>query len=88
MKTARYVGGPLDGQTVEKARGRWSIYRDDDGQQISTARGDKEFYAGPRLGRPVTRYYTHQERLIPGTAESEDLYIHGTAWKSWKETNG
>lgn len=87
MRTARYVGGPLDGRTVEKTAGRWSVYRDDDGQQISTARGDKEFYSNPRAGMPLTRYYHHQQNARPGALPLGDLYIHASVWHDWRDSN-
>lgn len=87
-KVARYFGGPLDGQTIEKPslRGRWPIYRDDDGTKISVQQGDKEWIGWRRT---PTRYYARQivweiqadgERSLPRV-----VYVHATAWQDWHE---
>lgn len=84
-KTARYFGGPLDGQTVERktAAGTWAIYRDDDGTKITVAVGDREWIRA----EPATRYYARQlewvqegHRNVPRV-----VYVHATAWNRWQE---
>lgn len=75
MKTARYVGGPLDGQDVVKNHGRWSIYRSDDGHPIPPRAGDRQFCTG--RGARHERHYAHQRR------NGHDYYVHATAITAW-----
>lgn len=80
MRTALYIGGPLDGQHAEKSTpGRWPIYRDDDGNPILTRKGDREWHC---LGTEPTRYYTHQ--LTTKDSRLVDVYVHATAWLTWR----
>ncbi|GAA2887422.1 hypothetical protein GCM10010472_52180 [Pseudonocardia halophobica] len=67
-----YIGGPLDGQPARPHRGRWPIWRHEDGTPVATAAGDREFLGHDRhtyppfyvdldqTGRPV-----HSSTLVP-----------------------
>jgi hypothetical protein len=72
--TARYVGGPLDGQIATRAGTTWSPYRDDHGSWIASIEGMKEVSrrGGPRR---YYRFQTHPDRYVhmtlPRTAGSE-----------------
>jgi hypothetical protein len=63
---AEYLGGPLDGQ---KARGRRSVWRDETGNVVETAEGDRR-YLGQNGG--ITEHFY----VLDGTR-----YIHSTVWK-------
>lgn len=85
----KYVGGPLDGQDATSATGRWPTYRDDDGGPCSASKGDAEVIRRGNSGKPIRRFYVHQEWprtvVIDGNAVIvvEHTYVHGTIWKSW-----
>lgn len=67
--TVQYLGGPLDGQEAAPRRGRWSIYRRDDGETLPTTTGDAVFCTGGRgRSKHHGRHYVRQG----------DLYVHGS----------
>lgn len=81
--TARFIGGPLDGQTATRTGSRWSSYRGEDGQPIPTAKGDREFYSYGVGGiRPPRRYY----RYAPD--DGGHVYVHASAWPAWSRPPG
>lgn len=66
MRTARYVGGPLDGQTVTKEAGPFHDYHDDDGRPVNVHVGSGEHRAG--------RFYRFERW------RGQDLFVHGSCW--------
>lgn len=69
MKTARYVGGPLHGQTATTGAGPWHIYRDDTGKTMKPSAGHREHES-----MEPPRCYRHARWC------GEDLYVHATLW--------
>lgn len=70
-----YIGGPLDGQKALPVRGRWSIYRDDDGSWVSTVAGRREHSARLNAGLQPRRYYTRQEG-VSSEWDGDVLVVH------------
>lgn len=73
---ARYVGGPLDGQTIQ-TRGRWVIYRDDTGRPLSADKGDREL--DPARQPEPRRFYMHVT-----DRDGQHLYIHLPVLDGWR----
>jgi len=75
--SAKFIGGPLDGQTYWKRHGgRWSMYLDNEAQHLPPWRGD-------RVGRisDTAGCYIHlEERQEDGT--SVHVYRHSTTRQS------
>lgn len=85
-KIARFVGGPLDGNLIEKTgKGPWAIYRGDDGENIPVHVGDKEFIRQ----KPPTRFYSRQIEWITQGDRGfpRVVYVHATIWREWLLTN-
>jgi hypothetical protein len=55
----RFVGGPLDGETVE-VRGRACCYRDAEGKPLSTKKGDRIYCSGYAWRPAVAGVYAQQ----------------------------
>jgi hypothetical protein len=56
MATRRFIGGPLDDQTVA-VRGRPCCYRDAAGRPISTSKGDRTLFPNGRKPLAVPGVY-------------------------------
>lgn len=76
-KTATYIGGPLNGQQVQRRGSVWPIFRDDDGSPIRASKGDREWTYGP-----CRRFYTRQRTPTPNGEVC--VYVHATAWHDWR----
>lgn len=76
MATARYIGGPLDGQEATHTGGRWPAYRDDNGHHLPVGQGDREFCTF--AGRPLRRHYAHQT-----DRDGQHVYVHATVFDAW-----
>ena len=64
--TYRFLGGPLDGQTVD-VRGRSSCYRDASGCPVPAQRGDRVLCSGYARRPPVSGLYarvTHSATYV------------------------
>ena len=73
-----FVGGPLDGQT-EQQRGRGPIFRDDEGNTVPVAKGQRAWLHGRFVADSQARVYIRQE----GLGDAGIVYVHATAWEDW-----
>lgn len=84
-----YIGGPLDGAEALPVRGRWSIYRTDEGTPLAAARGDAEFIYRHNAGKEIRRYYVHVAETPATRAENgvqvlQHLYVYGPHYRTWR----
>lgn len=75
-----YFGGPLDGQTATRTGTRWSIYRNEEGQPVPTARGDRDVIHRQNRGEDPRPLYVRQ-----GVASGE-CYVHTSALDAWRRS--
>lgn len=80
MASARFVGGPLDGQTVERRHGKWSAYLAEDGGKMTTTDGDRQVWRAQFKPEKVKGFYRFRSHLVPKSFPSEFIitYVHSS----------
>lgn len=83
-RTATYTGGPLDGQTMERAHTRFPAFRDDNGNPVRYAQGCRRFFAF--LDGNHHDLYVHR---LTGVQDGMVVhgYIHTTVYNDWIRPN-
>lgn len=68
--TPVYIGGPLDGrQAHPRGYVRWTQYRDDRGNPVSSSRG---------------AVHNWRYRRQPCIGAARCVYVHATVWRAWR----
>lgn len=79
-----YIGGPLNGQPVERVGDHWSHFRDDTGRPIPREVGDAVMYAEPAKDRQ--HYYNASLPAGGGSTYVHltlfDLYLKACSWQA------
>lgn len=74
--TAKFVGGPLDGETyVKDFGGRWPLYLDNEGDSIPARSGD-------RITRAADPDGCYAHRMEPAGEDWEHIYRHSSTLPS------